>query len=69
VTDDRFSSVEVASRVDGTEIFFDPRGCAASAFVGPPMERKGAGAETTEGPGDVVIRPAVVVATAAELFS
>jgi hypothetical protein len=27
---------------DGTEIFFDPRGCAASTFVGPPMERKGA---------------------------
>jgi hypothetical protein len=90
VTDDRFASVEVASRVDGwdaegsdpyechftlrrddyadlhvrvsvaphgydmadgtglrterdgTEIFFDPRGCAASTFVGPPMERKGA---------------------------
>jgi hypothetical protein len=54
VTDDWFASVEVASRV---------------GVRGTPDGAQGRLGGDYRGTGDVVVRPAVVVATAAKLFS
>jgi hypothetical protein len=45
---------------EGVELLVDQTYCSAVAFVGPPMQRKLLGGDFV-GPGEVVIRPAVVV--------
>ena len=50
---------------DGVELLVDPTYCSAVAFVGTPMERKLVGGDFV-GPGEVVIRPAVVVDSGGE---
>jgi hypothetical protein len=47
---------------DGVELLVDPTFCSALAFVGAPMQRKLVGGDFV-GTGEVVIRPAVVVAS------
>lgn len=49
---------------DGVEVFVDTAGCAATAFVGPQMQRKLVGGDYVRST-DVVIRPAVTVGSAA----
>ncbi len=50
---------------DGVELLVDPTYCSAVAFVGTPMQRKLVGGDFV-GPGEVVIRPAVVVDSGGE---
>jgi hypothetical protein len=45
---------------DGVEVYFDRKFCTAVSFVGAPMQRRVIGAGYVN-PGDLVIRPAVVV--------
>ncbi|KAA0085643.1 hypothetical protein CIW52_07095 [Mycolicibacterium sp. P9-64] len=48
---------------DGVDVFVDTAGCAATAFVGPQMQRKFLGGDYVRS-ADVVIRPAVTVRSA-----
>jgi hypothetical protein len=55
----------VRAERDGVELFVDKTYCSAVAFVGAPMQRKLLGGDFI-GPGEVVIRPAVVVDSGGE---
>jgi hypothetical protein len=48
---------------DGVDVYVDTAGCAATAFVGPQMQRKFLGGDYVRS-ADVVIRPAVTVGSA-----
>ena len=48
---------------DGVDVYVDTAGCAATAFVGPQMQRKFLGGDYIRS-ADVVIRPAVTVGSA-----
>jgi hypothetical protein len=48
---------------DGVDVFVDTAACAATAYVGPPLQRKLLGGDYIRS-ADLVIRPAVTVGTA-----